>query len=59
MQYPDNFNPVDGHTVKQGMAFYREASGIWQEFGAFGAHKWLLSQQPELLLDGGQVAFGL
>ena len=41
------------------MAFYREASGIWQEFGALVAHKWLLSQQPELVLYSGQVAFGL
>ena len=30
MQYTDDFNPVRGHTVKQGMAFYREASGVRQ-----------------------------
>ena len=41
------------------MAFYREASGVWQEFGPLGAHKWLLSQQPGLVLYGVQVAFGL
>lgn len=41
------------------MAFYREASGFWQELVALGAHKGLLSQQPELVLYSGQVAFGL
>ena len=41
------------------MAFYREASGVWQEFGALDAYKWLVSQQPELVLYGAQVAFGL
>lgn len=41
------------------MAFYREASGVWQEFGALDAYEWLVSQQPELVLYSGQVAFGL
>lgn len=41
------------------MAFYGEASGVWQKLGALGAHKWLLSQQPELVLYSRQVAFGL
>lgn len=58
MQYKDDFNPVGDHTVKQGMVFYREASGICQEIGALGAHEWMLGQQPELVLYSGQVAFG-
>lgn len=38
MQYTDDFNPVSGYTVKQGMAFNREASHIGQELGALDAH---------------------
>ena len=44
MQYADYFNPGGGHTVKQSMAIYREASDIWQELGALGSYQWLLSQ---------------
>ena len=37
MQYTDDFNPVSGHTVKQGMALYREASDIGQKLWALAA----------------------
>jgi hypothetical protein len=29
MQYTDDFDPVGGHTVRQAMAFHRDASGVW------------------------------
>lgn len=38
MQYTDYFNSVGGYTVKQGVAFDGDASGVRQEFGALGTH---------------------
>ena len=38
MQDTDDFNSVRGHTVKQGVAFYREAPGARQELWALGSY---------------------
>lgn len=59
MQYTDDFNPVRCRTVKQGMAFYGKTSEVSEKFWASGSHQRLLSQQQEMILDRGKVAFGL
>lgn len=42
MQYTDDFNPVGGYAVKQGVTLNGEASSFRHELGAFCAHRRLL-----------------
>ena len=38
MQYPVDFNPVGGYTIKQDVAFDGDASRVMQAFGVLASH---------------------
>jgi|GEM_PF-6975092 len=59
MEYTDDLKPVIYCSIKQDVAFYRQATQTWREIGSFAPHIRLSGQHPYLLLDLGEVVAGL